>query len=144
MQSIEIIVNIAWLIIGTLCGGLITRLVIRALEINEREREGDFLALIYLKAARDHIEFGEIGGLNAIMGKGWSGKQERVVNGLIQSAARCQKKYREKIYQISMRIAKTTWQEQKLYIESSEIESLISEMEICYFNSPSGSDESRP
>ena len=44
MQSIEFVTNVALVLVSTLFGGLITKYVIRALEIKEREREGDFLA----------------------------------------------------------------------------------------------------
>ncbi len=142
MQSIDfgLIFNIAWLVVSVLFGGLVTRLVIRTLEIQEREREGDFLALVYLRAAKEHIFVGEENGINATLDVGWSDKKDNIVNGLIQSAARSQKKYREKLYQTAMGMSKTTYRDYELYISSSEIGSLLTEMESCYFDIPSNTE----
>ena len=133
MQSIDILLGTAWVLLSTLGGGLITKYVIRALESKEREREGDFLALIYLLAAENHIIGGEKGGVGAIVGQGWRSRQTNIVNGLIQSAARSQKKYREKLYRLAKTISRTNMENTSLHVSSIEIHSMIEEMEASYF-----------
>ena len=135
MQSIEIVImtSIVGLVFTTLCGGLITKYVIHALESKEREREGDFLALIYLLAAENHIIGGEKGGVGAIVGQGWRSRQTNIVNGLIQSAARSQKKYREKLYRLAKTISRTNIENTSIHVSSIEIHSMIEEMEASYF-----------
>ena len=135
MQSIEIeiIASILGLMLPTLFGGLVTKYVIHALESKERERQGDFLALIYLLAAENHIIIGEKGGVGAIVGQGWRSRQTNIVNSLIQSAARSQKKYREKLYRLAKRISRTNIENTSLHVSSIEIHSMIEEMEASYF-----------
>ncbi len=143
MQSIDIglIFNIAWLVVSVLLGGLVTRLVIRKLEIQEREREGDFLALIYLMAAENHIIICEQGNIGAMTGSHWRNRKNNVVNGLIQSAAKSQKKYREKLYVTAKAISKISFRDPSIRISSSEIHSMITEMESSYFKITSNNGE---
>ena len=143
MQSIDfgLLINIAWLVVSVLFGGLVTRLVIRTLEIQEREREGDFLALIYLREAENHIIIFEEGKIGAMVGSHWTNRQRNIVNGLIQSAAKSQKKYREKLYVTAKTVSKITLSKSSRRITSSEIHSMIEEMESSYFKFTSNNGE---
>jgi len=135
MQSIEFGVAII-AFVGALLGGLVTKYVIRALEIKERERDGDFLALIYLREAAEHVASGEKHGLSVIFGTEWTNRQKRIVNGIIQAAARGQKKYRETLYIAAMKISQTSLTESSFLLPSIEILTLIEEIETSYFKHP--------
>ena len=140
MQSLLDIVSmvfpILYLVMLPLCGGLVTKYIIRKLEIEEREREGDFHALIYLRAAEKHVIRGEKSGISAMIGKTWTVRQDNIVIGLIQSAARSQKKYRERLYLTSITISKTNLHDPVIHMPSAEIRSFIEEMESDYFDFP--------
>ena len=140
MQSIDIVfvlLAITWLVISPLCGGMITKYVIRTLEIEEREREGDFLAIVYLRAAEKHVIGGEKSGISAMFSKEWRIRQDNITSGLIQSAARSQKKYRERLYLTAITISKTNLHDIVIHMPSTEIRSFIEEMESDYFDFPS-------
>jgi len=133
MQSIESVTNVVLILVSALFGGLITGYAIRALEIKEREREGDFSALIFLREAAEHVALGEKYGLAAIGNKEWRYRQERIVNGLIQSAARCQKNYRKVLYNAAKKLTRTRLEDTSFSLSSSDILTLIEEMEAEYF-----------
>lgn len=136
MQSNEVIISVIIPLVSALLGGLVTRYVIRALEIKEREREGDFLALLYLRAAENHVDFGEKGGIGAMISEKWRIRGDNIVNGLIQSAAKSQKKYREVLYLIAKKMSKTSLEDYSFYISAEEIHSTIERMESDYFRIP--------
>ena len=89
--------------------------------------------MVFLREAAEHVAFGEEYGLSAIGNKEWRNRQGRIANGLIQSAARCQKNYRKVLYTAAKKITRTNLKNTSFSLSSSEILALIEEMEADYF-----------